>query len=333
MSVQEDKELQRFLEGDDPVSQAYRDLPSDEPPAALDALILESAREEAKRPVRPRWFVPVSVAATVVLGVGFSVKQLSAPLQSVSDIAYAPVAQESMGDTNLRSANTGVPVPKPSLDALLESNAEPEGRMKKIEVNTDALREQALSAQSFEIKLDPGALGESIGRAAANSDDSSEFAEAPPPRPARKRVAAQPASVAAAPVAEAREETITEESRQENADLWRAFEDSRRPVEEQKPEGELRPNFSSTRMPRSLTEPTMQFADEIDKVAVSGALGLAQDTPLSTQEQALIDQALKRIARQWRLGRTDEAQAHFRLVYGIDAGFADVAKRLHTPVV
>ena len=33
------------------------------------------------------------------------------------------------------------------------------------------------------------------------------------------------------------------------------------------------------------------------------------------------------------MGRTDEAQAHFRLVYGIDAGFADVAKRLHTPVV
>lgn len=318
MSVQEDKELQRFLEGDDPVSQAYRDLPRDEPPAALDALILESARDEARRPVRPRWFVPVSVAATVVLGVGFSVKQLSAPMESVSDIAYAPVAQEAADDTNLRPSPTGAPVPKPNLDDLFEDEAPAQVRMKRIDLDAVALREQALSSQTFNFEIDAGTLGRTQSSAPASNDDGGEFAAAPPvrqalpspPRREHEATIAVQAEPAPAPPAAA-EKSVNWESRQDNAQLARAIEDSRRRAKEQELALESSTSYSSARAPGPVSEPAAQFADEIDAVIVTGARAARKEAPATTREQALIDQQLNRIRRQWRLGRTEEAQVLF----------------------
>ncbi len=63
------------------VSGRYRDVAHDEPPARLDARILEAARREVARrpwysrlriPVRREWQVPASIAAVLVLGVSLA---------------------------------------------------------------------------------------------------------------------------------------------------------------------------------------------------------------------------------------------------------------------
>lgn len=69
----EDKAFDEYLDGASPVSRRYAALESEEPPAALDAEILEAARRGAapnvfplKRPPR-RWMAPVTLVAMIVL--------------------------------------------------------------------------------------------------------------------------------------------------------------------------------------------------------------------------------------------------------------------------
>lgn len=72
----EERELERFLAGESPVSQQYRGLSGAEPPPELDARILAAAEAEVRRddkvvvPLgRPwqRWATAVGVAASVML--------------------------------------------------------------------------------------------------------------------------------------------------------------------------------------------------------------------------------------------------------------------------
>lgn len=61
----------------DKLARGYRDLAREEPPGALDAKILAAARREVEAPRRsrsPRWMVPVSLAAVVMLGVGLTLR-------------------------------------------------------------------------------------------------------------------------------------------------------------------------------------------------------------------------------------------------------------------
>ncbi len=68
----DDKRLDEYLRGDSPLTRAYRDLGREEPSSSLDARILAQARGEkaAPRGGKPRWLMPLSLAATVVLSVG-----------------------------------------------------------------------------------------------------------------------------------------------------------------------------------------------------------------------------------------------------------------------
>jgi hypothetical protein len=59
---------------DNELRRAYRGLPREEPPAALDAAILARARERVVPRPRPSWMVPVSIAAVLVLGIGVSLR-------------------------------------------------------------------------------------------------------------------------------------------------------------------------------------------------------------------------------------------------------------------
>lgn len=53
----------------------YRELAREEPPAHVDAAILAASRRAVgARPGAPRWFVPVSVAAVLVLGIGVALR-------------------------------------------------------------------------------------------------------------------------------------------------------------------------------------------------------------------------------------------------------------------
>ena len=68
----DDRLLDEYLRGDSPLSRAYRETGREEPPAHLDAAILAQAKAAAapRRGSKPRWFMPLSLAATVVLSIG-----------------------------------------------------------------------------------------------------------------------------------------------------------------------------------------------------------------------------------------------------------------------
>lgn len=67
----QDQELKAYLEGRDGVSAAYRKSAQEEPPAALDRLILDAARRQA-RPSAEAWYAarkPYALAASVMIAV------------------------------------------------------------------------------------------------------------------------------------------------------------------------------------------------------------------------------------------------------------------------
>jgi len=70
MSQQDnDKELEEYLQGNSELSRRYRDEKGAEPPAHLDKHILDAAREAITSVRKQRWYVPVSIAAVLVIGV------------------------------------------------------------------------------------------------------------------------------------------------------------------------------------------------------------------------------------------------------------------------
>ena len=70
-----DARLDEYLKGDSPLTRAYRQAATDQPPRKLDALILDEAARAVKRrggfsPFGSRWSMPLAAAAMVVLSVG-----------------------------------------------------------------------------------------------------------------------------------------------------------------------------------------------------------------------------------------------------------------------
>jgi hypothetical protein len=93
-----------MIDGDDKLRRRYRELPSEEPPAALDAAIRDAAHRAVapKRGVQ-RWAVPVSLAAVLVLAVGVTLRmqqeqpgiETAPPVSEYSVPASPPVDQAS----------------------------------------------------------------------------------------------------------------------------------------------------------------------------------------------------------------------------------------------
>lgn len=75
---------------------AYRSLPREEPPPALDAAILAAARSSVDMRVRIRWAKPAAIAAVLVLSVGVTLRvaeeKPDAQLQPVAPPVKAPAA-------------------------------------------------------------------------------------------------------------------------------------------------------------------------------------------------------------------------------------------------
>ena len=84
------------------LSYRYRAVVQDEPPARVDAAILEAARREVKPPARrPRdWQIPASIAALVIIGVAMAllVRENHAPPPSLDR------ARRSRGENCYRRA-------------------------------------------------------------------------------------------------------------------------------------------------------------------------------------------------------------------------------------
>jgi len=101
-----DELLDGYLRGDSPLTRAYRETAREEPPVRLDAAILAQAGTGAPhRGGRPRWLMPLSLAATVVLAVGvvlFATREGAGPLPSEAPSAPGPT----------KTPETKVPAPK-----------------------------------------------------------------------------------------------------------------------------------------------------------------------------------------------------------------------------
>ena len=132
-----DKDFAEYLDGRSTISKQYAELGAAEPPAALDAAILDAAGHAAKMhssPVgRRSWMVPLSVAATVMICL-------------------------SLALNILREAPTGVGVDQ-DFDAVVPAGA-PEAPAQSIE---GKMRSQAATPQGVMVKRESAGRMEEAG--------------------------------------------------------------------------------------------------------------------------------------------------------------------------
>lgn len=121
-----DDKLSRYLDGESAVSRAYRELDAPEPPASLGDKVLAEARDAvaADRAIRrPRWMVPLSLAATLVVAVSIAFQTLPSRQPAMGPSDFEPGARgapvesiEEQGIVAPAPAATREPVPRPDYD-------------------------------------------------------------------------------------------------------------------------------------------------------------------------------------------------------------------------
>lgn len=117
---QDDRLLDEYLRGDSALARAYRETGREEPPAHLDAAILAQARAAAPRHGgKPRWLMPLSLAATVVLSIGVVLlmsKQGVAPEPTEVPLPAAPAVKEKPPIATPKAAPTVAPKEAPRFE-------------------------------------------------------------------------------------------------------------------------------------------------------------------------------------------------------------------------
>jgi len=101
----EDQHLKDYLKGGSDLSRHYRGESEEKPPAHVDAVILRAAQYAARKhrkPVTPLWYVPLSLAAVLVIGV--SVLLSMHDYQGESVYSAAKIEQSFEGATAAKSA-------------------------------------------------------------------------------------------------------------------------------------------------------------------------------------------------------------------------------------
>jgi hypothetical protein len=100
------------------VSDRYRAVVQDEPPARVDAAILEAARREVKPPPRRSrdWQIPASIAAMVIIGIAMAllVRENQAPTPSLDTANEARLAKQAPPQVAVKTQ------PKASADSVRE---------------------------------------------------------------------------------------------------------------------------------------------------------------------------------------------------------------------
>ena len=176
---------------DDKLRSAYGRLPREEPPAALDAAILDASRRAvAPRRSTQRWAIPLSVAAVFVLAFGIAIhrdeypssyeeSKMAAP-QAVTPRPMTPQAppQDAVAKVEAPSVSQAIPQPAAKPDAS------PAVRAKKT-ANAAALRDERAPEQQ--------AAGAEAG------PERKDFHFAPEPQAKLQKETANVPSVAAAP--------------------------------------------------------------------------------------------------------------------------------------
>lgn len=201
----DDRELEDFLTGRGPHARRYREAANESAPPSLDAAILDQARMAvpAPKPRARRWQLPVSLAATVVLGIGLA-SRVQREAELPPEIAAAPVVQEVQApavamaeiESAARAAAT-VPVPP----AVSTAPVETERREAHAQPKREVARAQA--ARAAVAAAEPQASDHAAGGAPAVA-----AAPPPPPPPAPPRSAPAPEAMADATAARAEESAL-----------------------------------------------------------------------------------------------------------------------------
>ncbi len=132
MTRKTDQELEKYLDGQSPLSRAYRAGRREEPPALLDARIRREAHDAVKRqtgaprPWLTRW-VPLAAAAVVVMSVSllvFRFERAESPLPAGGDVAAVPsgekVGRVAVAPAKPLPASEPAPFPAERADSRLK---------------------------------------------------------------------------------------------------------------------------------------------------------------------------------------------------------------------
>lgn len=111
----DDRLLDEFLAGRSEVSRAYRAASDDTAPPALDAAVLQMAREAARRPPlrNARWRLPLAAAAVLVLSFGSLqlIREEPAARRATLMEAESPTIATRMPATGTEAAADAMPAP------------------------------------------------------------------------------------------------------------------------------------------------------------------------------------------------------------------------------
>lgn len=127
----EDRELEALAAG---LSAAYRKGAGEQPPARLDAAILEAARSQAARPRKRDWHMPASIAAMLVIGVSLALmtSEIEDPLPplepgpgSRSGTMQQPASADASSASASKAAGPAVSAPQQAPQAGRDAGSRP----------------------------------------------------------------------------------------------------------------------------------------------------------------------------------------------------------------
>lgn len=197
----EDRELEALAAD---VSARYRDASDAQPPAHLDAAILEAARRQASRPRKRNWHYPASIAAMLVIGVSLALltSELEDPLPPLDQVAGSR-SGDAARDTNAALESDSERRAEPAAKALPDTPEAQFGRDIGSRLSRERVtREQAEPEYRAAVPVSPE---QSAGAAAPVAPPAPAAVQAPPPSEAgalRKREAPRDAELQAQSSAE-----------------------------------------------------------------------------------------------------------------------------------
>ena len=284
-----------MTDGDDKVTRRYRELPAEEPPAALDAAIRDAAhRAVAPKRGAQRWAVPVSLAAVLVLAVGVTLRMQ----QEVPGIETAPPQNEYSAPPP--AAEPEPPAKPPAMAAPPPPEVGATSRMSQAKPAEPAMDKAAATPPVQKLKKDQQAARESDQRdlrsdpAPAAVEEKRAFAESPsvpaaPPAPA--------ARAAPSPLVREREESPRPEAlRAQTVPLAK--------TEAARAAG----NVAAPQAPAAAMAPSPPVAQSRAKSEVSA--DDAKETARGPREREL--DRIAQLRREGKHAEADEALAKFR---------------------
>jgi hypothetical protein len=149
----DDEVLQEYLRGDSGLSRRYQAGTRQEPPEYLDNSILNAARAAISKQTKRIWYVPVSIAAVMVLGVSllFRIYEAQGP-QLTSEPEIDSLMKNKTGREVIKEYQRNGSESLPAVPAADSYRAVPDGNQKPSPVLQREIREDVPSDERIILK-------------------------------------------------------------------------------------------------------------------------------------------------------------------------------------